>query len=77
MEEGKDMAELRNREEMWGEKRGERRDASRKSGATLSHALRESSEDVDVMISFSNTEVAGGLAARAVSTEARAETNEE
>lgn len=60
-----------------GEKRGETRDGSRKSGATLSHVLRESSEDIDVMISFSNTEVAGSLTIRVASTEVRAETNKE
>lgn len=61
-----------------GEERGDERFKWKESGITLSRALRESSEDTDVMISFSTTEVARGLSTVVnLSTEARAETNEE
>lgn len=84
MTEGARMAWWHGGGEGYGRTKGQRGDGGRReerreiqSGATLSHVLRESSEDIDVMISFSNTEVAGGLTARVASTEARAETNEE
>lgn len=44
-----------------GEERGDERFKWKESGVTLSRALRESSKDIDVMISFSTTEVARGL----------------